>query len=124
MTMERTASPFLETILIAPIRRCLAFGKRSIWRDDGLDALVFQESADVVAIIGFVHHGGVQPARLWHSFPNGGEGGGIMALARAQGKGNGGAFIGASGMQFGCPSAAGSSHRLLLLAAAFLGRAG
>ena len=36
-------------------------------RDDGFDALMFQEFADVVAVVGFVHYGGVQPVRLWHS---------------------------------------------------------
>ena len=30
-------------------------------RDDGLNALMFQESTNVIAIIGFVHHHGVQP---------------------------------------------------------------
>ena len=41
-----------------------------------------------------------------------------MALAEAQAKGNGDSRIRASGMQFGGQAAAGSSHRLLLLAAA------
>ena len=31
-------------------------------RNHGFDALMFQESADVVAVVGFVHDGGVQPA--------------------------------------------------------------
>ena len=74
---------------------------------------MFQESANVVAIIGFVHHSGVQPAGFWHSFPNGWEGGCVMALAGTQRKRNGDSFIGASGVQFGCQSAAGFSYRLL-----------
>ncbi len=85
---------------------------------------MFQEFAEVVAVVGLVHYSGVQPARFWHSFPNGWEGGGIVALAGAQGKGNGGAVISAGGVQFGGQAAAGSSHRLLGLAAVFLGDGG
>ena len=85
---------------------------------------MFQEFADVVAVVGFVHHGGVQPARFWNFSPNIGEGSGIMALSSAQAKRNGDSFIGASGMQFGRPSAAGFSYRLLGFAAAVLRRAG
>lgn len=62
---------------------------------------MFQEASDVVVVIGLVHHGGVQPARLGRSFPNRWEGGCVVALAGAQGKGDGGAIIGAGGMQFG-----------------------
>ena len=81
---------------------------------------MFQEASDVVAVIGLVHHGGVQPARLGRSFPNRWEGGCVVALASAQAKRNGDSFIGAGGVQFGCQSAAGSSYRLLGFASAFL----
>lgn len=93
-------------------------------RDNGFNALMFQESADVVVIIGFVRYGGVQPTRFWHSFPNGWEGGCVMALAGAQGKEDGGALIGAGGMQFGGQSASGFSYGLLGFAASFLQCAG
>ena len=46
-----------------------------------------------------------------------------MALPGAQAKGNGDSRISAGGVQFGGQSSAGSSHRLLGLAAAFLGDA-
>ena len=85
-------------------------GKQSLpvgfWRNHGFNALIFQEFADVVAVVGFVHHGGVQPASFWHFSPNIGEGSCIMALPSAQAKRNGDSLIGASGMQFGRPSAA------------------
>ena len=88
-------------------------GKQSLpvcfWRNHGFNALMFQEFADVVAVVGFVHHGGVQPARFWRFSPNIGEGSCIMALPSAQAKRNGDSLISAGGMQFGGPSAAGSS---------------